>query len=241
MKFSDIIGAIYPKRCISCGEIIPENEWLCNCCHSMAEVFDSSKRCTACGLEKKHCDCKRIVFHFAACIAPFYNSGVIKKAFYAYKLGRKRHYSVFFADRMALCVKNEYRSVRFDGVCYVPASRRSKLKRGFDQCEVLASRIADRLELPLMKNEIVCTAASTSQHSLSMWDRFDNVRGKYKCKSDNTGKKLLLIDDIKTTGSTLDECARVLMFSGAYEVYCVTALITDNKGKESKNGNRNRN
>lgn len=234
--FRVMIRALFPNKCISCGDIISEGEWICDYCHEMAEYVDSSKRCLDCGLEKGRCDCEKSVFHFESCVAPFYNCGVIRNAFYSYKLNNKMHYAPFFADKMAFSVKNEFRNINFDGVCYVPASRRSKLKRGFDQCRILAELISERLDIPLLDGEIICNSFSAVQHKLTKDERFANVRGMYSCKSDNTGKIILLVDDIKTTGATLDECARRLLFSGAYEVYCVTALISDHRRK--KNGEK---
>lgn len=233
------VTAVFPKKCINCGEIIDDGEFLCDVCYEAVTEIDSSKRCLSCGMEKKNCDCKRYVFHFEGCVAPFANDGVMRKVAYSFKFRRKFYYGEFFSQRMALCVKNELRDVKFDGVCCVPMSPKKRLKRGYNQCEILARRISDILGVPYIENALTCRGSVRSQHELTKEERFRNVRGLYNYKCRNDGKILLLVDDIKTTGATLDECARQLLFSGANRVYCVTALISLNKSRTERNKNGN--
>ena len=232
-------AAIFPKKCIYCGEIIDDGEFLCDGCYESVTEVDSSKRCLSCGMEKKNCDCKRYVFHFCGCVAPFANDGIIRKIAYSFKFRRKFYYGEFFSRRMALCVKNELRDIKFDGVCCVPMTLKKRLKRGYNQGEILARRVSDILGIPYIENALVCRRNGRSQHELTKDERFRNVRGLYSYKDRNDGKTLLLVDDIKTTGATLDECARQLLFSGAYRVYCVTALISLNKNSSERNKNGN--
>lgn len=238
------VTAIFPKKCIYCGEIIDDGEFLCDSCYEAVTEIDGSKRCLSCGTEKKNCDCKRYVFHFAGCVAPFENDGIVRKIAYSFKFRRKFYYGEFFSQRMALCVKNELRDVKFDGVCCVPMALNKRLKRGYNQCEILARQISEILGLPYIENALTCRKSARSQHELTKEERFRNVRGLYRYRCRNDGKTLLLVDDIKTTGATLDECARQLLFSGAYRVYCVTALISSgsrqpkqNSLERNKNGN----
>ncbi|MEE1238890.1 MAG: hypothetical protein UHO61_03080, partial [Acutalibacteraceae bacterium] len=109
------------------------------------------------------------------------------------------------------------------------------LKRGFNQSRVLAEKIAEILGIPIA-DELVCLKNGKRQHDLFGKERFENVKGRYKAKTGTKGKMLLLVDDIKTTGATLNECAKQLCLSGADGVYCVTALISvrekNNAGKK---------
>lgn len=88
------------------------------------------------------------------------------------------------------------------------------------------------LEIPL-KNVLIKLFETESQHTKNIRNRSGNVFGVYdiKANADVKGKTILLVDDIKTTGSTLNECAWILKIRGAKEVYCVTAAVT---GKEKK-------
>lgn len=218
----------HPKTCAGCGAIIDEGEALCDYCREMLVRCDPLKRCLKCGLDKNKCECRFRVFHFNACVAPFVNKGVAQNAVYSFKFTRKMSCGDFLAQQMAFCVKNELRDVKFDGVCYVPMLKRKRLKRGFNQSHVLAEKIAEMLKLPIF-NLLKCVKSGPSQHDLLLKERFLNVRGKYSAVGQANGKTLLLVDDIKTTGATLDECAKQLLLSGAAGVYCVTALISQGK------------
>ena len=130
---------------------------------------------------------------------------------------------------MALAVKTVYADVKFDAVTYVPLTLRKFLKRGFNQSEVLTRQISKFLDLKILDKLIYCKKSKISQHDLkNSKDRFRNVQGLYGCKHKVKGN-ILLIDDIKTTGATLNECAKQLILSGADKVYCVTGLITYNR------------
>lgn len=228
---------LHPKKCCACGKIIDENESLCDYCHEMLVRCDPIKRCTACGLDKKNCQCKRQAFAFSGCVAPFFNTGVAQMAVYGFKFRRKMAGAEFLSRQMALCVKNEYRDIKFDGVCFVPMNLRKKIRRGYNQSELLAEQISKILDLPLY-NPLICKRKGASQHTLSEKERFKNVEGLYSATPLARGKTLLLVDDIKTTGATLNECAKQLLKSGAARVFCVTALIaaknSNNTGKVHK-------
>lgn len=232
--FDGVVSTIFPKHCICCDEIIDENEFLCDYCYEMIERLDAQERCLFCGMDKGNCDCKRIIYHFEGCVIPFYNTGIAQRALYTFKLSRKEYFAEFFAREIALRIKEELPDVKFDGVCYVPSGVWKDLRRGFNQSELLAKRISEIMDIPLDRNTLYLKHYGKGQHNLNWRERFKNVRGSYGYKRRNFGKTLLLIDDIKTTGATLDECARQLLFSGAHHVYCACALATVKKDKNPK-------
>lgn len=235
--FSAIVSALFPNVCVGCGTIIPEGEHLCEYCAEMAEKVDFTKACPRCGMPKKECICSKRVFHFSGCAAPYYNDGVTQSAMYSLKFARKEYIAKFFAERMAITVKTCYNDIDFDMVTFVPMSFSRKLKRGFNQSQLLAKRLSKILKLPLYDGLLLIGKKSAIQHKLSFDERFKNVKGKFKAnkKYNLNGKTVLLVDDIKTTGATLDECAKQLLLLGADEVYCITGLMTaKNLKKEGK-------
>lgn len=235
--FKAIVEAVYPNVCVSCGDVIPEGEHLCEYCDEMSAVVDFTKNCRRCGMPKKACECSKRVFHFSGCAAPFYNVGVTKTAMYSLKFAHKDYIANFFAERMAITVKTAYSDIDFDLVTFVPMSLRKKLKRGFNQAEILAKRISRHLNVPLCDGALRIGNTAKIQHELTGEERFKNVKGKFVAnkKYNLTGKTVLLVDDIKTTGATLDECAKQLLLLGADEVYCITGLMTaKNLKKEGK-------
>ena len=215
----------FPTTCAACGEVTEGGEPLCDYCREMLKPINPIKRCISCGIEKPDCDCRYRVFHFDGLIAPFENKDTAKLGVYSFKFGKRLSNADYFAKQMAFCVKNEYRDIHFDAVTFVPMHRFRLLKRGFNQSRVLAEEIAETLGIPF-EDTLVCLKNGKRQHDLFGKERFQNVKGRYKANINESGKTLLLVDDIKTTGATLDECAKQLYLGGADGVYCVTALIT---------------
>lgn len=224
----DILSIVFPNTCVACREIIPKGEFLCDYCYEFIKRTSKDKFCLKCGNAKKDCKCKNRVYSFEGIIAPFYNEDIAQRAMYSYKIGKNKPIYKFFAREMAKSVKYSFSDIQFDGICYVPISKHSLSKRGFDQSRILAKELSEILKIPLMDNIIECVRKSTNQHKKSDKQRFLNVKGAYKSRGFITGN-ILLVDDIKTSGATLNECAKVLLSSGASAVYCVTGLITEFK------------
>lgn len=224
------ISAIFPKKCAACSDAVGENDFLCDLCFKSLVMYDPFKRCIKCGLPKKNCDCSRHIFYFDGCIAPFVNSGAAKDAMYALKFRKKLSAAEFFASYMALAVKNEYREINFDAVAYIPLTKKGKFRRGYNQSEILAEKIAEIFGIPVLRNKIISANTNVSQHKLKLTERFENVRGKYTVAGECRGN-ILLVDDIKTTGATLNECARQLLHAGSSGVWCITGVITERKNK----------
>lgn len=228
-----IVTLFFPNTCLGCGEIIDEGEFFCDCCFEMLESCSLDKQCIKCGLSKKHCECKYKSFSFSGITAPFYNEGRAQRAMYTYKFRKRIYISDFFAKRISLAVKYSFHDIRFDGICYVPLSGKSLRKRGFNQSREIAYRMSEILGIPLIEEQLGCRKKKYSQHLMPKNKRFENVKGVYYPKKPCHGT-VLLVDDIKTTGATLDECTKQLLKSGADAVYCAAGLISHNKYKKRK-------
>lgn len=234
MIFRPLLAVLYPQRCVCCGKFINEGEWLCEKCSSDIEYIKAEKRCKRCGLEKSHCTCKSRVYYFENVLCVFENTGLAQKALYRYKLGKHIQYSEFFAQRMAIAVKCEYAGIKFDAVCCVPTGKKSLMKNGFDHSVQLCKCLAKFMKLEMLEDVLFCRKTKLSQHESSFKERFENVKNKYGTNYRLDGKTVLLTDDIKTSGATLNACARQLLFAGAKRVYCVTVLgtVPETKPKE---------
>lgn len=231
--FKAIVSAFYPETCSVCGDITEEGEHFCDYCYEMLERTGVDKRCTKCGLPKKQCACSKYIFRFSGCTAPLYYEKYSKTAMYAFKFRRKEGIGKVFAELMALSVNESFYDVDFDLITYVPMRLKNKISRGYNQSEILAEELSGILKIPIAKNLLGCKRKSKAQHKLPHKKRFDNVRDKYFCNRKISGKTVLLVDDIKTTGATLDECSRQLLLSGADKVYCVTGLLTKQDRKRN--------
>ena len=161
-------------------------------------------------------------------MSPFFLTGKVHQALVDYKYHQRESYGVCFGRWMGACARR-CRSDPFDLVTWVPVRRRRLRERGFDQCRLLAVQVAKvygmRPVRTLKKWKDVPSLAS-SEASPAM--RRKLVAGVYRVISPETvaGKRILLVDDIITTGSTLEEAAGTLRAAGAAEVCCVTAART---------------
>ena len=172
--------------------------------------------------------------------APYYNDKTARKAMYAFKFNKKENIGRFFAEKMAITVKQVYYDIDFDIVTCVPMYVANKRKRGYNQSEIIAKELSDILKLPFEKDILYSKRKKKAQHKIPISKRFNNVKDTFYTKKNLNGETVLLVDDIKTSGATISECARILYKAGANRVYCITGLISKlEKGK--KDGNRNRN
>lgn len=222
----NIISAFFPNTCASCKTIINEDEFLCDYCYSMLEAPQGENICIKCGSEKSFCECKKRKFYFDFVASPYYNITVAKSAMYSLKFGRNIPVSRFFAERMSILIKQRFFDDKFDFITFVPMTPSSKRARGFNQSELLAKLIAEILELEFRSDLLYSCRKKRPQHKTPLQKRFLNVKDSYKSNASIKGKTILLIDDIKTTGATLNECAKALKKAGANKVYCITGLIS---------------
>lgn len=232
--YVEILELLYPNKCSLCSEIIASDEDICDVCRRKIVYFDPNKRCKKCGLDKNDCMCQKYVFHFESLICSMKYIDPARHGMITYKLGARMHCSMFFARRMAMAVVNEYRDIKFDALCHVPTSFESRLKNGFDHNKMLCKELARLLDIPFVSRALRCRLFSKHQHGNSYEQRFLNVKNKYYSTMRLDGKIVLLADDVKTTGASLDECARQLLMAGAKRVYCVTALAVSGASKNRR-------
>lgn len=226
-----LISAIYPDKCICCGEILDEGHCICDNCEVNIERTNLDDICLECGLQKDYCVCKYNIYRFTSLICVFNNVGLARSAYYSYKFGKKQHYVNFFAKELSQAIKYCYGNTHFDLVCAVPSFR----KYGYDHSGYIAKAVAKKLNLPFDSRLLRCLKKTKKQHKSTTAERLTNVDGKYSASYCVDNKKILLIDDIKTTGATLDECAKELLFAGADSVRCVAVLgAVTNKTKIEK-------
>lgn len=227
-----LLSAIYPNKCIGCGEIIKEGKYLCNYCEKHIERNTPENLCLKCGFEKENCVCGYNIYRFDALISVFKNEGIAQKAYYRYKFNKIQHYSDFFAKEMSDFVNLLYGDIKFDFICSVPSGRGLFGNLHYDHCGYIARAMSKILQIPYADDVLYCEKRRKRQHKSSIKERLVNVDGKYNFSRNIEGASVLLIDDIRTTGATLDECSKMLLFAGAQSVYCVTALATNFKSKK---------
>lgn len=220
--FNTLLTAIYPNKCICCSEIIKDDSFICQKCNALIERNNLEDICFSCGFENNDCMCKYNIYRFNSLICIFKNIGFARKAYYAYKFRKKQHYVKFFAHEMCNAVLKCYKNVRFDYICCVPTTRRY----GYDHSGYIAKQMSKILNIPYANGILSCVKKTKKQHRSTIKERIENTDGKFKFNYKLENACVLLVDDIKTTGATIDECAKMLLYAGADNVYCITTLGT---------------
>ena len=191
--------------------------------------------CGKCGRvlanEAEFCDtCIRNERAFVRARSCYVYEGAPKKFVYRLKFGGRRYLAAFIAEAMV----DRYLDCGFECDCVVavPLSAKRKRKRGYNQSELIAEELSSRLKLPLIDGALVKTKENKSQAKLKRREREENVRGVYEVTAPEAfkGRRVLVVDDVMTTGATLGEVSRILYKAKARSVealtYCSTRFVS---------------
>ena len=150
-----------------------------------------------------------------------YYVGSIKSLILAFKYKENYLAGKILGD--FLCELIEEKNFKFDTIMYVPISKKSKKKRGFNQCEILAKKVSAKYNVAI-SNSLIKVRETKEQKTLSREDRKKNIIEAFDVmnKADIVNKNIILIDDVITTGVTALECEKVLKRCGASEVVIIT-------------------
>lgn len=152
----------------------------------------------------------------------------IKELVHAYKFNGKSYLYKPLAEIMIDTIsKDNIKDI--DLIMFIPIHRRKEAIRGYNQSELLANYIANRLQIQISKGNLVKTKWTKEQNTLDRIQRLKNLKDSFSIKNPSLvyGKNILIIDDIITTGSTFNECAKLLMENGAKEV--IALALTSSK------------
>lgn len=228
-----IIRSVFPRRCILCNNILPikYREYLCEKCNKKLEWI-SGMVCEKCGKPIEYygrCrSCNSVRHYFDTAYAVYVYKDEIREAIHRFKYKNKGGYAEFFGKEMAKFADLE-NIPKVDFVVPVPIHKIKQRDRGYNQSGRIADvycRERDEIRIDLLER----TLKTKPQSSLKRAGRIKNIKGAFTyrdCGVSIKGKSILIMDDIYTTGSTVDECAKVLKKAGAGEVYVFCLCISD--------------
>ena len=207
------LDLLYPPRCSFCEKLLQKGEH--GCC----------RRCYAVLPLVPHGAARSDIANVTLCVAPLYYEGRVREALLRYKFGGLTAYKRTFSEFVAKCVDENGFSC--DSITWVPLSRLRRFRRGYDQSRLIAEELSEKLSVPCapLLEKTRHTAPQSSQSSAA--DRKKNAAGVYRCINAEKAKnsRILLIDDIVTTGATLSECAGMLRRAGAAEVFAAAVAM----------------
>lgn len=224
---------VYPRTCAGCGQSMTDRGlalcWDCRpklnviappmcqrCGEPVHGVIDHDYLCHTCTQRPPHYGRARAAIHYN-------NTG--RAMLMDFKYNHALWLEPFLADLLETAVRSHYDGVAFDAVCAVPLHPVKQRERGYNQSRLLAAALARRLRVTLMGRRALQRVRWTpSQTRLTAGQRLTNVRGAFGTTNPAawTSRRILLVDDVMTTGATVGACARVILDAGAASVDVIT-------------------
>jgi ComF family protein len=217
---SRVLDLLIPPRCAGCGE---RESWLCPTC-AAGLPRPEGRRCRVCALALRGdvqvcADCYRDPPPIERVRAAFRHEGLARQLVLDLKYRRQRHLAPTLGGLLAAAAPRDV-----DAVVPIPLHPARRRERGFNQSELLAVELGRRLRRPVVGETVRRTRDTAQQTGLSPRERLANVRGAFAVDGRLDGGRLLLVDDVCTTGATLYACAGALRAAGAASV--VAAVFT---------------
>ena len=242
MKFTEILfktkekllDMLYPNdiKCIFCGRDILnfDERPFCDDCEKL-EIENKGNRCKFCDMKIPEgnlvCDfCAKEHKAFEKAYCPLVYNQSVRSAILKLKSDNARYLAKPFAK--LICERIGEDDLKLDYIIPVPIHAKTKRKRGYNQAELLANEIGKILNVQVLNDILIKEVATTEQKKLTYIERLDNVKNSFSLKDKKIlkNKSVLIVDDVMTTGATLDAVSR--LFKGTCRHIYVCAVARDN-------------
>ena len=220
--FRGLIDFVYPPLCLLCDERLAEDEtFLCSGCRETLSAVEGP----ICNGE----DYSRKLMgkvYFARSVAFFHYTPAMQKLIHGFKYRNLPRLVDFFAEEISRRMFNMPGCLEFDLMVPVPLHGTRRRERGYNQAELLARRLSEKTGIPLLHDGLIRTRYTSQQAKLDGRQRSENVKNAFRVKNPQNvhRRKTAVVDDVLTTGNTLNECARVLLEAGAEQVTALTIV-----------------
>jgi competence protein ComFC len=226
------LSFFYPEVCQICGlaRATPDEGYVCVGCWSGIR-FIKPPFCQRCGLPYEgeitaafNCsNCSELDLQFTSARAAVVADGVVREAIHRYKYQRHMWFEPFLADLLIRAAEPELRTGSWDLIVPVPLHPVKQREREFNQAERLARRLGRVVGIPVNTGLLARVEPTFTQTRLSRAERAANVGRAFASRADLKGERVVVLDDVLTTGATTSACARKLKQAGAAEV-CVWSV-----------------
>lgn len=236
-KITDtILGLVYPPKCPLCGvELLARGEDVCLKCGEEVKRI-GEHFCLKCGkaleeANREFCrDCQNQPHLYMQNRGVFLYNGRLKGSIYRYKYQNQRYYAEYYAKEFMAELGTQIKSWGVEAMAPVPLHKSRMRKRGFNQAEAILKHMEEPLGIPMYKDYVLRVKKTLPQKYLNQEGRQKNLKNAFKI-AENSVKlnKILVCDDIYTTGSTLDAVAQALKEAGVKEVYGICLCIGEGR------------
>lgn len=225
------LGFLFPRRCPICDEIAPVGKKICPDCKKRVK-YVGDQTCMRCGKPvetswTEYCyDCSRKRHEFDQGKSVFLYSDGMKESMYRFKYQNKREYADFYAEEAVSLYWRWIEEHRPEVILPIPMYEAKKKLRGYNQAEVFARALGREMDIPVESHFVKRIRNTVPQKKLNDIDRKKNLKGAFKIRPNIVKyKKVLLVDDIYTTGSTIDAVANELKMAGIEQIYFLCISI----------------
>lgn len=225
-----ILDVFFPRRCALCDRVLPLGKQ--DCCEECRKKIKYIREplCCKCGKpvrqEEEYCsDCRQKPHYFREGRAVF-DYPTIRSSLYRYKYAGRQEYSVFYGRHMAHCMAETIRRWKPEAFVPVPLHKRKQRVRGYNQAELIARELSRYFRIPVYESLVIRTKNTRPMKEINGTDRQNNVKKAFKIRENDVKlKTIVIIDDIYTTGSTIDAVAKVCREAGITNIYFLTLAI----------------
>ncbi|MBU0679066.1 MAG: ComF family protein [Verrucomicrobia bacterium] len=230
---SRLLDIVYPRNCVSCATTItgPASHYVCHDCMTEVSLVEPPF-CRICGdpvagrIDHSYVcfNCSSAYPHFDVARSAAKYDGLVKRMIQDFKYSKALWLASDLSDLLTACAGTYLPGEHFDLVTCVPLHHTKRRERSYNQAGILAKHVARELDVPYIPNCLYRNRRTTSQTRLTATQRATNVIDAVSPRMHKwlDGRSVLLIDDVMTTGSTVNECARALRAGGAARVAVVT-------------------
>lgn len=239
-----IFDLIFPRHCVICDDVLTfgnsmENKYICNTCKGKLE-FIKEPTCKKCGAmindkDEVYCiKCKKNIFNsFEYGFGLLRYNEYVKSSLHKIKYNGKKEYLEFYGKCMAKAFKERIEKINPDCFIPVPIHKKRLIQRNYNQASVLANIVSNELkkyniDIPVYDNLIFRTKNTLALNKFDENDRKEQLKNSFALNRFNNVKKVIIVDDILTTGSTIDAMANMLKSSGVEKVYFMVIAVVDN-------------
>jgi len=233
MLAEKVINLLYPHRCPVCFEIVMKEEGLIHMhCRNLLKYVHEPV-CLKCGKPientmKEYCaDCSRHKYSYNYGKSLWVYNQASSQSVFAYKYKSRKEYAGFYSEEILKVHGQWICSLMPDVIIPIPLNRKKQRTRGFNQAELIGKNISMALKIPMDANMLIRNRLTAPQKELTPRERLKNLEKAFSINQENQKiyRRVLLIDDIYTTGSTIEACSKVLSANGSKEIYFICLCI----------------